>query len=161
MTIGGDQRRLAVKNVLIMNDDFEQKLQRQELRPVPRNWREEILQTARAAGPRPSTPAPRRSWLSTLNHQLSTLLWPCPQAWAGLAAAWLVIVVVNLAGGDESSRTVARQSAPPPPQLIETVREQRRELARLIEPSMASDADRPKSLSPRPRSSWRGELLNA
>jgi hypothetical protein len=72
-----------------------------------------------------------------------------------------VIVVVNFAGGDESSRTVARQSAPPPPQLIETVREQRRELARLIEPSVASDADRPKSLSPRPRSGWRGEFVNA
>jgi hypothetical protein len=142
-------------------DDFEQKLQRQELRPIPRDWREEILQTARAAGPRPLAADPERSWLSTLNRQLSTLLWPCPQAWAGLAAAWLVIVVVNLSAGDEPSRTMARQTAPPPPQLIDAVREQRRELARLIEPSVASDADRPKSFSPRPRSDWRGEFLNA
>jgi hypothetical protein len=56
---------------------------------------------------------------------------------------------------------MARQTAPPPPQLIDAVREQRRELARLIEPSVASDADRPKSLSPRPRSGWRGEFVNA
>jgi hypothetical protein len=147
MRIGGDQRKLAVKNVSIMNDDFEQKLQRQNLRPIPSEWRETILHAAHAARPRPS--------------RLSTLLWPNPRAWAGLAAAWLLIVVVNLSAGDEPSRTMARQTAPPPPQLIDAVREQRRELARLIEPSVASDADRPKSLSPRPRSGWRGEFVNA
>jgi hypothetical protein len=143
-------------------DDFEQRLQRQEPRPIPPAWREDILSTARtAARSRPSSSAPRASFLSTLRHQLSTLLWPSPRAWAGLAAAWLVIIVVNLSAGDDSSRAIARQTAPPPPQLIDAVREQRRELARLIEPAVTSDADRPKTLLPRPRSGWRGEFLNA
>lgn len=128
---------------------------------MPSEWREEILQSARAAASRPPNLDRQRSWLSTLNHQLSTLLWPNPRAWAGLAAAWLVIVLVNLSVGDEPDRRFARQDPPLPPQLIDAIREQRRELARLIEPRVVRDADRPKSLPPRPRSDGRAKFLNA
>src|ERR1041385_4950547 len=72
-------------------DDFEKRLQRQAMRQIPRAWRGEILTAARRAGvPRPSTansqPAP---WWRDL-------LWPCPQAWAGLAAVWMVILFLNV-----------------------------------------------------------------
>src|ERR1035441_6307492 len=83
-------------------EDFEKRLARQPLRQVPGEWREEILSAARQVSlPEHATrntqqlPA-SRSLLSTINYQLSTLLWPHPTAWAGLAAVWLVILVINL-----------------------------------------------------------------
>src|ERR1017187_941802 len=44
-------------------------------------------------------------------HQLSTLLWPHPTAWAGLAAVWLVILGVNLTTR-EASTVVSKRAAP-------------------------------------------------
>ena len=72
-------------------DNFEQKLQRQPLRQVPAEWRGEILVAAdvnrRNRSVREFTfAATFRRLLSTLNAQLSTILWPHPKAWAGLAA---------------------------------------------------------------------------
>ena len=91
-------------------DDFEKHLQRQPLRQVPGEWREEILSAARQASlpqhaPRTTHHAPPSpSLLSTLHPQLSTLLWPHPAAWAGLAAVWLVILGLNLTTRDASPR---------------------------------------------------------
>lgn len=65
-----------------MNADFEKRLQDQRLLEIPRQWREEIL---RAARPQPVV-APW--WLGWL--------WPCPRAWAGLAAAWGFIFLLHL-----------------------------------------------------------------
>src|SRR5437016_3639465 len=79
-------------------DNFEKKLERLPLREIPRDWRNDILSAARRAIH--AQPAPRstlhgsRSLLSTLNRQLSTLLWPAPRAWAGLAAIWLGLLIV-------------------------------------------------------------------
>jgi hypothetical protein len=67
-------------------DDFEKRLQRQPLRKIPSEWRESILQEAKSAPH--SSPVIRHSFLSTLNSTLSTILWPNPKAWAGLAAVW-------------------------------------------------------------------------
>src|SRR6185503_16798594 len=70
--------------------DFEKQLQRQPLRAAPGEWREEILQASLASvSPHASRLAPDalpwwREWL-----------WPSPQAWAGLAAVWLVILGLN------------------------------------------------------------------
>ncbi|PYK58897.1 MAG: hypothetical protein DME21_14645, partial [Verrucomicrobia bacterium] len=67
-------------------EDFEKQLQRQPLRKIPAEWRGEILDAARRAHePQPSQPA---SWWRAL-------LWPCPQAWAGLAAVWVLILALN------------------------------------------------------------------
>jgi hypothetical protein len=139
-------------------DDFEQKLQRQPLRPVPAGWREEILSAAEsAAAARPPSPVTRPSWLSTLNAQLSIILWPHPKAWAGLAAVWILIFAVNFSVRDRAP-VVVEKSAPPPPEVLVELRQQRRMLAELIGPRDARDADRSKSFVPQPRSE-RAEIL--
>ena len=140
-------------------DDFEQKLSRQPLRKIPGEWRAEILTAARAAQPacRPS-PVTRHSWLSTINSQLSTLLWPHPKAWAGLAAAWILIFAVDLSMRD-TTPVMAKKSAPSSPETIAELKKQQRmyvELMGMSEP--ASDTDRRKILSPKPRSE-RVEIL--
>src|SRR4051812_14850115 len=92
-------------------DDFEQQLQRQPLRPLPADWRAEILQTAQAAAPQTSAssnPQPARQSF------LATLFWPCPQAWAGLAAVWLAILALNFTTTDQS-RTLAVTTTPRSP----------------------------------------------
>jgi hypothetical protein len=137
-----------------MNDEFEKKLRQQGLRPIPDEWRVEILRAARTATPRRSPVDPPVSWLSKL-------LWPCPQAWAGLAAAWVAIIVLNFSNRDTSSPIAVSQAAPPPPELVKAAREQRLELARLLEPSDTGVADRPKTSRPRPRSDLRAEISNA
>src|SRR6266404_500860 len=138
-------------------DDFEQRLQRQPLRQMPVDWRHEILSAAQGASVQPESlrgahQVPRwRSILSTLNSQLSTLLWPSPAAWAGLAAIWLVILVVN-SSTTSKSKDFAREIPRAVPEVIETWKEQERLLTELIGPPDIPVADRPKPVAPRPRS---------
>ena len=147
-------------------EDFEKRLQRQPLRQIPGEWREEILSAAREASlpehaPRTTHHVPAKaSLLSTLHHQLSTLLWPHPTAWAGLAAVWLVILGINLTTR-HGSTALAKHSAPVSPQVIMAFQEQERLLAELIGPSEVPVAERPKPAPPRPRSERRRELLVA
>jgi hypothetical protein len=70
-----------------MNSDFEKRLQEQRRRKIPSHWREEIL---RAARPQPAVAPWWREWL-----------WPCPRAWAGLAAAWGFIFLLQLTTPDD------------------------------------------------------------
>ena len=144
-----------------MNDDFEKRLQRLALRKIPAEWRAEILDAARAA-----TPAPRKSeitfraLLSSFLGQLSALLWPHPKAWAALAVVWLGILSMNFYAADPP-RQLAKKDVLPSPEFLVACREQRRELARLIEPNVNSDADKPRSWRPGPRTEWRNERLAA
>jgi hypothetical protein len=133
-------------------EDFEQRLQRQPLRQVPAEWRGEILSAAKHA----SRPAPRTSFLSTFNRQLSSLLWPHPKAWAGLAAVWILIFAVDFSMRD-ATRVVAEKAAPPSPEVIVELKQQQRMLAELIGASQAREAELPKFL-PLPRSE-RVEIL--
>jgi hypothetical protein len=140
-------------------DDFEQRLQRQPLRQIPTEWRQEILSPARDAqtSSRPANVA-RRSWLSTINHQLSALLWPHPKAWAGLAAVWILIFCVDFSMRDKAA-VMAEKSSPPSPEMIAELKKQQRMYAELMGVSEpASDADQQKILSPKPRSE-RVEIL--
>jgi hypothetical protein len=137
-----------------MNDDFEKRLQRQPLRQIPAEWRAEILQAANSTAPsRHSTLDTRHTgWLSTLNSQLSTILWPHPKAWAGLAAVWIGIFALQFASRD-TTQMVARNSVPPSPELIATLKSQEKLLAELLnDNSEVRIADRQKIFSPRPRS---------
>ncbi len=129
-------------------DQFEQRLSRQPLRQVPAEWRGEILSAAAAA----TTPvaAPRPSFLSTLNSKLSTILWPCPQAWAGLAAIWIFIFVANFSTRDDQS-AVAEKSPPPSPQMLAELKQQRQMLVELIGSGQTNDAEPPRFM-PLPRS---------
>lgn len=132
-------------------DDFEQRLKRQPLRQIPAAWRAEILDITREGQvSRRSSPVTRQSWLSTINSQLSTLLWPHPKAWAGLAAVWVFIVVLNFSMRDQTP-AVAKKSAPPSLEVIAELKQQQRMLAELIGANQAREADLPRSL-PLPRS---------
>ena len=133
-----------------MNDEteqFERRLNRQPLREIPGEWRAEIL----AAAERASHPEPRASFLSTLNQQLSNVLWPNPKAWAGLAAVWFLILAMNFSVRDASPGLVAK-SAPPSPEAMVELKNQQRMFAELVGENKAPAADRRKIFSPRPRS---------
>jgi hypothetical protein len=133
-------------------DNFEQRLSRQPLRPIPPDWRAEILAAAREAQsvPRASRLTPH-AWLVTLNHQLSTFFWPHPKAWAGLAAVWVLIFAMNFSMRDPSSHVVAK-SAPPSPEVLVELKKQQRMFAELVGANEPQDADRRKIFLPRPRS---------
>ena len=137
-------------------DDFEQKLQRQPLRQIPGEWRDEILVAAdvnrRNRPVRKFTFAatPFRRLLSIFNHQLSTLLWPHPKAWAGLAAVWILIFALDFSVRDKAP-VMAEKSAPPSPEVIVQLRQQQRMLAELIGARETHDAE-PQQFFPRPRS---------
>jgi hypothetical protein len=146
-------------------DNFEQKLQRQPLRQMPGKWRKEILAAVAADVNRRQEvsreftfAATGRAFLSTLNAQLSTMLWPHPRAWAGLAAVWVLISAVNFSMRDQSP-VRAEKSSPPSPEVIVELRQQQRLLAELIGPRDTSDADRSKSFVPQPRSERPFEVL--
>jgi hypothetical protein len=147
-------------------DDFETRLQRQPLRQIPGKWRDDILSATRQASPAEHAPRtthhflPSRSLLSTLHHQLSTLLWPHPAAWAGLAAVWLVILGINLTTRDAAT-IAARHAAPVAPQVFMAFQEQERLLSELIGPRETPVADRPKLRLPKPRSERGKEMLMA
>ena len=77
---------------------------------------------------------PARSQLSTLNSQPASL-WerlfgPNPLAWAGLAAVWLVLLAVN--SDPSAPKTADRASQPSEAAVAEIVRENRRQMAELL-----------------------------
>jgi hypothetical protein len=83
-------------------------------------------------------PPAQASQLSTLNSQPASLwerlLGPNPLAWAGLAAAWLMLLAVNRSGDAATCDTSAttRASQPSEAAVAEIVRERRREMAELL-----------------------------
>ena len=139
-------------------DHFEQKLQRQPLRQVPAEWRGEILAAATGRESKVESRGQEGCWRSTLASRLSTLLWPHPRAWAGLAAIWILILAVNVSMRDPSP-VRAEKSSPPSPEVIVELRQQQRMLAELTGPRDTSDADRSKSFMPQPRSERPFEVL--
>ncbi|WP_040549367.1 hypothetical protein [Pedosphaera parvula] len=134
-------------------DDFEKQLQQQSMRAIPGEWRNEILDAAKSAAPKQHDTSKSPSFLSTLNHQLSAILWPCPQAWAGLAAIWLIVLAVNFTTADRTE--VVAKVATPSPEIIMALKEQRRELAELVDRHDIEPVDLPKSVPPKPRSERR------
>lgn len=132
-----------------MDSEFEKKLSRQTVKQIPCEWRAEILSAAVEA--HHASRITHRSWLSTLNHQLSTLLWPHPAAWAGLAAAWMVIFGLNFSMRDKTPVLAERTTTPSPEVLVE-LRQQHKLYAELIGLAETHDADRQRVPSPKPRS---------
>jgi hypothetical protein len=144
-------------------NEFEQKLSRQPLRQIPDGWRAEILREGRRAalpeiGDADTASLSNRSWLSTINHQLSTVFWPHPKAWASLAAVWIFIFAVNFSIRDKSP-VVAEKVSPPSPEVVAELRQQKLLFAELIGSSDVREAEPPK-FSPRPRTE-RTEILTA
>ena len=133
-------------------EQFEQRLRRQPVKPVPTEWRAEILAAARDAQTTcHASRVTHQPFLSTLHHQLSAFFWPHPKAWAGLAAVWLLIFAVNFSMRDSLPR-LAVKSAPPSPEVIVELKKQQRLFVELVGVYEAPDADRRNLFSPKPRS---------
>jgi hypothetical protein len=141
-------------------DDFEQQLQRQPMRAVPPAWRQQILtgvSAQRAArGPVPETEA---SWWRAL-------LWPCPQAWAGVAAVWLLILGLHGMSGFEPRSPAQLATVMPSAEWRALLAEQRRLFTELLfspepppAPSRSDPADRPRSQGPQGSGSSAGWFL--
>jgi hypothetical protein len=138
------------------DDQFEKRLQRQPLREIPSTWRKEILSVAEAAAASRNSSASSRS-----SSWWRELFWPCPQAWAGLAATWLVVLGASFATREAAPMNHSRQMTPPSPQVRELLKQQGQLLAELVGPIEKPEADRPKPIAPQPRSQRREEFLNA
>jgi hypothetical protein len=141
----------------MMNEEteqFEHRLSRQPLRQIPGEWREEILEACRVSSA--ERREPERFLPSTLVSRLSTIFWPHPKAWAGLAAVWILIFAVDFSMRD-TTPVVTEKAAPPSPEVIVELKRQQRMLAELIGAGQAREAETPKFL-PQPRSE-RVEIL--
>ena len=79
-------------------DDFEKRLQRQNLRQVPAGWREEILAAAQ-------TPDPGFKTSSEEPTVWGWLFARFPVAWGALGMLWATIIAVNLLSSAPGSRT--------------------------------------------------------
>jgi hypothetical protein len=84
-------------------------------------------------------------------------LWPCPQAWAGLAAVWLVIFGMNLAAGKSSTRPATATLALSRQEMLE-LRQQQQMLTKLISPGDSAETEPPKPV-PSPRSERRKTVI--
>src|ERR1051326_3646740 len=128
-----------------MNEDpFEERLRPQSTRPLPREWRGPILGAARRAAGHPLAilNPPKTSWWREL-------LWPCPEAWAGLAAVWMIILFLNVMSPGAAPRTGTSDQAPGRETLM-ALRERQRMLAEYAGP--VEPAEPPKPRAPAPRS---------
>jgi hypothetical protein len=117
-----------------MNSDFEKRLQDLPMREVPGPWRARIL----AAAQTPSVGW--REWL-----------WPCPRAWAGLAAAWGIIFLLNVSTPDQPAG--AAQVASASWQQFAFLRQETEIIARLSETEENRAAPPVQPAAPKPRSS--------
>src|SRR5215831_1896086 len=92
-------------------DQFEQQLSRQVMRKLPAEWRGDILSAARATATAP-TPARSPALSSGFLQRLSSVLWPHPAAWAGLAAVWLVVLGLSWSAKEPAAEPLAREGSP-------------------------------------------------
>jgi hypothetical protein len=138
------------ESVVMNSDDFEQRLERQTFQKIPAPWRKEILSGAEARPSRESNlhleADPRLGW----RRILSTILWPSPTAWAGLAAIWIIILGVNFDSRNRNHQVTAK--IPMAREMIADLKEQEQVLKELFGAGDLPVADRPKNPAPRPRS---------
>ena len=127
-------------------NDFEQLLARQPLRPVPDEWRQDILEAVGAV-----TPSAVASGGVEFVAWWRAWLWPCPQAWAGLAAAWCVILGLHVAL-EKGSPSSSHRPAPTSVQVCLAFEEHRRLLAELSPPQRLVPAPAVQPFRSRPRS---------
>ena len=88
------------------------------------------------------------------------LLWPCPQAWAGLAAVWVVIIGLHLMAGAEPGGTVRVTAIAASPELLAVLAEQRQLVNELLPAPEPPPSRRRTDPADRPRSQrhWQPEL---
>lgn len=140
-----------------MNEDmepFEQRLKRQPLRPIPADWRKEILTAAAEAVPtRHARAADNRSFIAVLRERVTSLFWPHPVAWAALGAVWMLIFGIHFSIRDQAASPVMAEKTPvASPVVVAELRQQKQMLAELMGGGDAREVDRQKIFTPRPRS---------
>jgi len=126
-------------------EDFEQQLSRRPLRPLPPEWRAEILGAVQAAAnviESPTAPLPvRKPFVVTLWREL---FWSCRRIWGGLAAIWVAVAAINTAIDDSPRASVA--SAPRQSRdwklALQAQREMVRQLLKQDAPPVAVAPDR-------------------
>jgi hypothetical protein len=144
------------------DEQFEQRLRRQQLREVPSAWKKEILSHAREthhASPSTHPDSSVGHLLWTLKRRFFPLLSPHPRAWGALGAVWVVIIAANLASHDDAGATGVRAMAPPP-EIREMLKQQEQLLTELV--GERPGVDRRKVVDPaRPHSHRRDEFQSA
>jgi hypothetical protein len=141
-----------------MNDEkepFEQRLNRQPLRPVPAEWRAGILRAAQAVQVTEESvhlpAASQNGWRHVVGRELRALFWPNPKAWAGMAAVWVLIAIINFSMRDTTPQ-IAEKSAPPSPAALAELRNQQRMFVELSGQGETQEADRQKNIPLKPHS---------
>jgi hypothetical protein len=137
-------------------EQFEKHLQRQSLGRPPGEWRQDILAAAQAQTARRPQPVASGSWLARFNQRLTSLLWPHPVAWGGLAAIWIFIGALNFSVRTEGPAMA--KATPPSPEVAAELKQQQRLFAELMGASDSPAADRQKPYVPKPRSESVGML---
>lgn len=113
------------------------------------------------AAPRLAQCGACRGFLSVMVNQLQAGWRRSPGAWAGLAAAWLVVLVLNFAAREPEPRVVAGKQLPPAAEVRLAVKQKRLLLAELAFPSEPTPADKLKAARPSsPHSERRKQSLN-
>ena len=87
-------------------------------------------------------------------------LWPSPQAWAGLAALWVVLAGVSFAMREPASVAAAHQVRPPSPELRLVLQQQTQMLAELGGMPERFNREQPETPAPKPRSQRREPFSN-
>ncbi|MFO1487453.1 MAG: hypothetical protein U1F65_03150 [Verrucomicrobiota bacterium] len=136
-------------------EPFENQLQQQPLRPVPAEWRADILAAARKAE-RADGHSPAEDRQTFLQMLWRELFWTRRRLWAGLAAVWVVILLLNLDGARVAE--LADSHPAPANDVIMVLREPDRWLAQLNVAGETLEADRPKR-APQPHSRRRENFV--
>ena len=142
-----------------MDSEFEKRLSSQPVKQIPAEWRTEILAAVAADVNRRQAVSREFTFAATVGRRLREILWPSPVAWAGLAAAWMVILGLNLSMREKPA-VLAEKTPPPSPEVLVELRQQHKLYAELIGIGETRDAGRQRVLSPKPRSE-RVEILAA
>ena len=87
-------------------------------------------------------------------------LWPSPQAWAGLAATWVVLAGVSFAMREPASVAATHQVRPPSPELRLVLQQQKQMLAELGGMPERFVREQPEAPAPKPRSQRREPFSN-
>jgi hypothetical protein len=142
-----------------MNSEFENKLKRQPLRQIPRDWREDILRTAQenaSAAVKRREPVLIRAILIAWRE----LIQPFRYTWSGMAALWVVFWMVNARLEISDSPTRSTIGASAASQSIRLFEEQRQALAELTGRSDPAPAEPPRESRSKPRSERMVEIQN-
>jgi len=132
-------------------------------------WWEQIEQSvvaAAALGARSPIPiaVPAAAWwsavLSSLDRQLRAGWHRSPKAWAGLAAAWVVIAVLNLTAREPETRAASSQRTPAVSEVRFAVSQKRMIMAELTGLPAQAPTEDEKTIPPKPRSERPKATLN-